>query len=356
MKNLIKSIASLFAIVCILAFVACDQPSGPYEVTYTFTESVRKVGTTKITIDNVETEYDIVEFGDWPQTIKADNVKVNKRQLITRGAYTYYVGSDGNYYAKVVENANSTDYFKVEPIKWRVLTKNYNNTNKALLLAEKILTANGPFYENIYNNRNIENKTIYPNNYEHSQVRAYLNGLEYQFAPFDEEAYKNKTNVSTHTVSTHKDKGFLQTAFTTEAQAKIEITTVDNSADSTTDSTSETEKAEKYACNNTNDKIFLLSEKEVTTADYGFDKYNMSGTGNSRIKVATDFAFYFYKDWKKSGELFWWLRSPRYYSGEYACVVQDNGLADYVVTVIYTCDNVDEAYIGLVPALSILYE
>ena len=36
---------------------------------------------------------------------------------------------------------NSFRYFKVEPIKWRILTEDYNNTGKTLLFAEKTLYA-----------------------------------------------------------------------------------------------------------------------------------------------------------------------------------------------------------------------
>ena len=346
MKKLIKTIFVLMAIICVLGLVACDhstdtpkvadegeseeeEKTPTYEVTYTFTDSVKKVGSQKITINSTETEYDIVEFGDFPQTIKADEVAVDETQSITRGAHTYYVGSDGNYYAKVNSN-----YYKVEPIKWRVLTKNYNSTNKALLLAENILTANVPFYEDYQNNRTIDSKTVYPNNYMHSQVRAYLNGLDYQ----GKDAK----------VSTHKNKGFLQTAFTEAAQSKIVTTTVDNSEDSTTDTGNNISKATPCACDNTNDKIFLLSLKEVTTADYGFDAYNSNGQGNSRIRMTTDYAKA--NNAYQSGDTgyggYWWLRSPYYITIRDACYV-------YIAGYAFSNLNVISPSYGVVPALSI---
>ena len=81
-------------------------------------------------------------FGEWPQTIIASGVTVNESISKENGLFTYYYGSDGAWYVKQAEEAYGTDYtysngtsvaqggtsykyFKVEPIKWRVLTTNY---------------------------------------------------------------------------------------------------------------------------------------------------------------------------------------------------------------------------------------
>ncbi|MBR2295872.1 MAG: hypothetical protein IKA43_00520, partial [Clostridia bacterium] len=72
-------------------------------------------------------------FGTYPQTIKADNVTITD----TTNENGYFLGNDGEWYAKVVANphnssykfsndasvtSGSTYYFKVEPIKWRILS------------------------------------------------------------------------------------------------------------------------------------------------------------------------------------------------------------------------------------------
>lgn len=295
-----------------LEYVSKNQTS-TYVATYSFSDNVEIVGSKTISMGTTSTNYDIVTFGDWPQTIKDNSVSIDETQSITRGVNTYYVGSDGNYYAKVIENAyepgftysngaivskiaaNSTKYFKVEPIKWRILTKNYNNTGKALLLAENILTSNIPFYEGS-NNRTIDNQNIYANNYKHSQIRAFLNGIEYQGANGKVTKYVNQ--------------GFLQTAFNETAISKIVDTAVDNSVSSITGTGEEEQQENIYVCENTNDKIFLLAQKEVTTQDYGFGDYTQNGNGNVRIKLITDYAKTNHAYQISSGAGYWWLRSP----------------------------------------------
>lgn len=103
------------------------------------------------------TSANYVYFGAWPQTIKAANVEINELESIQQGNFTYYHGNDGNFYVKCLEDAyeagktysngteihqssaNSYKYFKVEPIKWRVLTT--DDTGKKLLFAENLLNA-----------------------------------------------------------------------------------------------------------------------------------------------------------------------------------------------------------------------
>ncbi|MBO4858040.1 MAG: SUMF1/EgtB/PvdO family nonheme iron enzyme, partial [Treponema sp.] len=121
--------------------------------TYSFTSTVTVLPSGTDGTTGTGAKY--ILFGDWPQTIKADNVTVDENINEVHGSFTYYGGSDGYWYVKCKENAyesgykysngtpvaqisvNSTKYFKVEPIKWRVLTENYKRTGKALLLAEK---------------------------------------------------------------------------------------------------------------------------------------------------------------------------------------------------------------------------
>ena len=288
------------------------------------------------------TEGTYVEFGEWPQTKKADAVTVDENVTKQAGMYTYYKGSDNEWYAKV-----NSDYYKVEPIKWRVFDEAYDvDGNKGsatgkLLVAENILTGNVTYYEDIDNNRTIDDKTVYPNNYMHSRIRAYLNGISYNAASETDEGK-------------WLDKGFFQTAFGETAQQAIITTKVDNSEDSTTnyDITNGTiTKATTYACDPTDDKIFLLSEYEVTKYSRSSESYKSSGKGNSRIRFTTDFAkANNVNQSQNEGEGgYWLLRSPLYIDSRYARNVGKDGNAINDNYIVYYTGN------GIVPALCISY-
>ena len=284
--------------------------------------------------NNTNNTWTYVAFGDWPQTIKASDVTVDKSKSKQMGMFTYYLGSDGNYYVE-----HKSEYYNVEPIVWRVLNKDYASTGQALLLAEKILTGGIRYYVDL-NKRTIagakegESDTVYPNNYKYSTIRAWLNGLDVVKSDSEND-------------STYKDKGFLQTAFTTSAQNLIEETTVDNSKESTF-GRGETGGDNPYVCTNTSDKIFLLSEREATTAGYGFVEYNEYGEGNTRIRVTTDYAQATgaYQDGTAGYGGWWWLRSPNYHNESVACIINIDGLATY-------SSIVEDASVGVVPALYI---
>ncbi len=236
-----------------------------------------------------------VLFGEWPQTIKAADVEIEEGDSKTVGMYTYYKGTDGEWYAKLPEKAKeenytysngtsvaqggtSYKYFKVEPIKWRVLTSEYNGNLRKLLFAERVLI-NFAYYDTT-SERTINGATVYPNNYKESRVRAFLNGLSY--------------NASESTNDDYDGNGFLQTAFTSSEQNCIATTTVYNNLTSTGDD------ANSYVCANTEDKIFLLSKVEAI-AYFSVESY--------RNRNVTDFSIAngIRLD---NGSAYWWLRSP----------------------------------------------
>lgn len=273
-----------------------------------------------------EKDYTLVKFGDWPQTIKADDVTVDENKSVEVGLFVYYKGSDGAWYAKCEENAftdgltysdgtsvarkieKSTKYFKVEPLLWRVLTTDFDHdgdettAGKKLLFMEDVITTEK--FDDAYNEQTVNGTTVYPNNYEYSKVRAYLNGLVYE-----KGSTKNKTAF--------EDKGFLQTAFTEKDRKHIVKTKVDNSSESFTDCEEKTLTREYPECKDTEDKLFLLSMREVTDPSFGFGKISREDLGEEmlfdpvRVRQSKDFA-------KAQGAnngfygkgTMWWLRSP----------------------------------------------
>ena len=313
-KMVLAGLILLASVVVLLPLVGCKSEVEAVKV-YTFPAAV-KVLTDYESPNNTGSEWTYVEFGEWPQS-EADISGVDLEEVEGGRGYfkdNYYKDDNDNYYVK-----HNDSYYKVEPIVWRVLNKDYSGTGKALLLAEKILIGGIPWDESI-------------NNYMESNIRKWLNGNEGSEPKSD---YKEGT-------------GFLQTAFTDEALKCIAETTVDNSKESTF-GRGELQEDNPYACDNTSDKIFLLSQQEATTEGYGFDVYDAYGEygkGNTRIRVTTDYA-------NKTGVLteiyhgWWWLRSPNYESENVARGIYYNFGPAYSLNLV---DNGDG---GVVPALCI---
>ena len=129
------------------------------------------------------------------------------------------------------------------------------------------------------------------------------------------------------------------------------MTTVDNSARSTNPAGNATQwnsGNNTYACANTDDYIFLLSEQEVTNSAYGFNS-SYRNYDTARRKQNTDYAkcqgAWTSTDSSYKGNGYWWLRSPNCNNSFYARSVSRRGGADDY-RVYYT-------NYGVVPALKI---
>ena len=129
-----------------------------------------------------------IYFGEYPQTIKAADVTVGD----VADEDGYYLGSDGERYAKVVASPNrnnytfsdnssvtrgNTYYFKVEPIRWRILSESNGN---ALILCDSIIANHN--YHHTSLSTTIDGQTVYANNYKYSDIRAWLNDEFYNTA------------------------------------------------------------------------------------------------------------------------------------------------------------------------------
>ncbi len=313
------------------------------------------------------TEAIYVLFGKFPQSEKSGSVRINPDPE-TSGEYAgYYLGSDWAYYEKIggavddpdvklsVTNggvAKGHEYFcKVEPIKWRVI-----DDEAGLLLAENILIADEVFYGgqdrdyDSYRPGGTESESlnpvrIYQNNYQYSRIRAYLNGYPNIYLDNHPE-WKGKYDTGDNEWKT-EGNGFLQKAFSAEEQSYIAETLIDNSKNSTTDTAGKVISSDYY-CENTEDRVFLLSEYEVTSSSLGFGSYNQTSMPSQRMKKATDYALisgaFQNSSFGECGE--WFLRSPVANYPYKVRVIGANGLADKDVFV-------NEKRNGIVPAITL---
>lgn len=250
-----------------------------------------------------------VYFGDYPQDVLSKTLEAqltfDTSHAITRGGLTYIPASDGNYYVHIcaqtpysgsrrpkyvdgtyTEN-DSWRYFKVMPVKWRVLTNTYDvdgtsgSKTGRLLVAESIIDANVNFCDDtIWRDPHKDS----PSDYKASGIRAYLNGL-----PF----YRGKdSKYRTIFEEQYVSKGFLQTAFTQDSISRIIRTHVDNSAAQKLDPVNG--NGGRGTCDDTDDKLFLLSSHEWTNSAYGFgvasDRTDGLSTLHNRQRYPTDFA------------------------------------------------------------------
>ena len=151
--------------------------------------------------------------------------------FISYSSSTTYSSQDDNGY-----NVSTTYWFTYEPLQWRVVN---NDPNNILIMTSKIIgseqfstyTKTGPTTKTDYQGNT---RLAYPNNYQFSDLRTFLNVDFYDLAFNDDEANLIKT------------------------------TEVHNDAESAGNSTS------SYTCNNTQDKVFALSYSEARNSSYGF--------------------------------------------------------------------------------------
>ena len=190
--------------------------------------------------------------------------------------YYFFTTSSNTYQDDNGYSTNTIYWFSYDPIEWNILTE---SSGKALILANLILDSQEYYPSTSTSSFSHNGGEGYANNYELSAIRKFLND------------------------------NFYNTAFNVSQESIIKETTVDNSASTTNSSSS------SCACNNTRDKLFLLSYSDVTSSIYGL---NSKSAGKAQ---GSDYAkcqgLYVYSS---TGNSNWWLRSPYgndYFSGAY---------------------------------------
>ncbi len=320
-------------------------------------------------------EGNYIYFGHWPQTLERDEnviAKLNEMagkpplprdkdnpfnweshegtaymwQKIVIYNGTKYLGvqmneyrANGIYalYDKITKNGYyrlNVYWFKYEPIKWRILTTSGNSayimSNIALdffsMQPERKGENRDGLYASYNNSAGVPDGT-YANNWEYSFIRRWLN------------------------------ETFYHEAFNDLQKEIIKTTRLDNSARSCNPNDNskyygygENAGKNKYAdqCKDTDDKIFLLSLRDVTTMAYGFKKDVLAEDPARNLK-ASDFAKFHgvSMGYTQKDYVTWYTRSPSLANG-------NQGYSTFVLYrdgkgAIDSLDLVAEG--GVVPAL-----
>ena len=199
-----------------------------------------------------------ISYGLYPQTHVNDAKIIKSLNAIPTPESNGWYRLNGEYYAKKSANPYKSgykysdgswinkgffDWFRCEPIEWKVLSQ---SDGEAFVVSSVLLDAHR--YNESYSG--LEDGH-YANNYKYSEIRQWLND------------------------------DFYGSAFSLDPSSVL-TTDVDNSAP-TTDSNSNS-----YACENTQDKVFLLSYKDYLNKSYGFS--GSVGNSDARKCGVTDWA------------------------------------------------------------------
>lgn len=273
-------------------------------------------------------EGDYIYFGEYPQSLKEDDVNITE----VRDSRGYYLGSDGNFYAMIEAKKCSvltnvyflngeklvdkeTYYFKVEPIKWRIVK---TESGSALIVCDSIIFSmayQSNWFE-VDDKYFIDNgkapEGTYANNYQYSDLRAWLN------------------------------TDFYQDAFSNIQKNSITPSMVMNNSESTTIPNNPYADADNAY---TFDKIFAPSRLDISNDNYGFS------ADQDRMRITSDYAiacgaYSFYE----TGMGGWWSRSPCSCSSSFVLGVSNTGYIGGGEN-HHNHGSMGLNYIGVVPAL-----
>ena len=321
-------------------------------------------------------EGDNIYFGYWPQTLERDETVIAKLNEIagtpplprdkenpynweSHEGTTYmwqkiviyngtkYLGVQMNDYrasgvyalrSYIMKNGYFTFevyWFKYEPIKWRILTTSGNSAFIMSDIALDSFSIQPDRYQGFYN----EEYGVFRTDQNGNMDGTYANNWEYCFL----RQWLNET--------------FYNEVFNKLQKEIIQTTHLDNTARSSNPNEypkyygyGENAGKNKYAdqCKDTDDKIFLLSLRDITTTAYGFNK-DVKAEDPARNLQATDFAKLHGAPMNTNDKKYvtWYTRSPAPANGNqgYATFVLDRHAKGAMGSIDLTPDG------GVVPAL-----
>lgn len=244
-----------------------------------------------------------VQFGEWPQTIKQDNVQITQ----TKDSRGFFLGDDGNYYAKVSANPyykgyyfssqkeiikGNTYYFKVEPLKWTIIIE---EGNKLLIHCDNIIF-NKAYQLNYYSDEDGDVVTdfndappdTYASNYSYSEIREWL--------------LKDFVKIIESTPDLDPRRIRLLPYCIIEENSSHRLF----------------------------DKAFLLSKREVEGYGNGYKTHMRSATDYAKACGAYVFGAMSGVKSRASGKGWWWLRTPCTSEGQDTVhAIDQNGVTNY---------------------------
>lgn len=320
---------------------------------------------------------DYIYFGHWPQTLERDEnvvAKLNEMagtpplprdnnanpynweshegatymwQKIVIYNGTKYLGVQMNDYrasgvyslrSYIMKNGYFTFevyWFKYEPIKWRILTTSGNSAFIMSDIALDSFSIQPDRYQGFYN----EEYGVFRTDQNGNMDGTYANNWEYSFI----RSWLNET--------------FYNEVFNGLQKEIIKTMKLDNSARSSNPNDypkyygyGENAGKNKFAdqCKDTDDKIFLLSLRDITTTAYGFNK-DVLAEDPARNLQATDFAKLHGAPMNTNDKKYvtWYTRSPSPANGNqgYATFVLDRHAKGAIDSIDLVPDG------GVVPAL-----
>ena len=226
-------------------------------------------------------------------------------------------------------------WFKYEPIKWRILTTSGNSAYIMSDIALDSFSIQPDRYQGFYN----EKYGVFRTDQNGNMDGTYANNWEYCFL----RRWLNET--------------FYNEVFNKLQKEIIQTTHLDNTARSSNPNDypkyygyGENAGKNKFAdqCKDTDDKIFLLSLRDITTTAYGFNK-DVRAEDPARNLQATDFAKLHGAPMNTNDKKYvtWYTRSPAPANGNqgYATFVLDRHAKGAIDSIDLTPDG------GVVPAL-----
>lgn len=270
-----------------------------------------------------------VEFGEYPQTLVTDQAEIAgiSDQISVDG---YYHGiANGKKYAKVTvtkvivlgdkQYQVGDYYFRVEPVRWNVISK-----DGKIALIESDIVLDTYFYNLTTSQETINGKTVYANNWEHSDLRSFLNGTFMQNC-FN-ELERNLISLYLTQVSNASNKGDVNYS-----------------------------NAENYPWsiqNNTEDYLFAMSYSEKTDESIGYQNLGYA-SDEQRQAIGSDYCVFksvdgYYDEVDGVYYASYWLRSPTGV-GTHAYTVNGNGA-------IMKGESVSSANCGIRPVIYISVE